>query len=287
MRLRASAGSTFQRLERPGTSHSPVTSVKAGRQHSARRRITAGYVHPVLFSVIVPAHNEERLLPRGLAAIELARERIDGGVEVIVVANRCTDATVTIATDAGAIVVENDARNISAVRNAGAAVATGDAIVTVDADCVMSPSSLSEIERMLATGRYVGGGTKVRPERTSAGIRATLAVMELATFVARVSGAMFWCCRSDFEAIGGFDERRSVAEDVDFARRLRARGRRTGRKFAKLRSAPLTVSTRKFDRYGDWHMFAMAFQLRAIRAAFDGSDTSWADEYFFDFNDQP
>ena len=135
----------------------------------------------VQFSVVVPAHNEELLLPNGLRAIGAAAERVDGDVEVIVVANRCTDATVALARAAGAIVVEDESRNIAAVRNAGAAVATGDVLVTIDADCVMSPLTFCEIERLLGTGRYVGGGTKVLPERWSAGIRATYALMEMIT----------------------------------------------------------------------------------------------------------
>jgi glycosyltransferase involved in cell wall biosynthesis len=236
----------------------------------------------VRFSVVVPACNEHRLLPRGLAAINSAGLRADA-FEIIVVANRCTDSTVAVAEAAGATVVESQARNMSVVRNAGAAIASGDAIVTIDADSVMAPDALVEVARLLETGRVVGGGTKVRPERRSVGIQATLAIMEFATFLARVSGAMFWCRRDDFTAIGGFDERRLVAEDVDFARRLRAHGRRTGRRFVTLRTAPVTISTRKFDHFGDWHMFAMARQLRAIRAAWTGTDTAWADQYFFDF----
>jgi hypothetical protein len=103
--------------------------------------------------------------------------------------------------------------------------------------------------------------------------------------VTRLSGAMFWCNRADFEAIGGFDETRLIAEDVDFARRLRAHGKRSGRRFVTLRSAPVLTSTRKFDRFGDWHMFGMAAQLGQIRAVVKGTDTAWADRYFFDFND--
>ena len=30
----------------------------------------------------------------------------------------------------------------------------------------------------------------------------------------------------------------------------------------------------------------MAAQLRAIRAAYQGTDTGWADHYFYDFNDR-
>jgi glycosyltransferase involved in cell wall biosynthesis len=237
------------------------------------------------FSIVIPAHNEALLLPRGLDAIADAQRDIDAGVEVIVVANRCTDATASIARDAGAVVVESDARNIAAVRNAGAAVATGDYLVTIDADSVMAPSALRAIDVMLADPRCVGGGTKVVPERTSPGIRATYAMVAVLCAAMRVSGVMFWCRRADFEAIGGFDEQFLVAEDVEFARRLRAFGQRTGRYFTTLRSAPVVASTRKFDSYGDWHMFAMVTQLRAIRAAYNGSDPSWVDEYFFDFND--
>lgn len=236
------------------------------------------------FSVVVPAHNEELLLPHGLAAIAAAAARSSGEVEVIVVANRCTDATARLAQDAGAVVVESDARNISAVRNAGAAAATGDVIATIDADCVMSPSTFNEIERALATCRYVGGAVKVRPERTSPGIRATIAVVAVTMFITRLGGGMFWCPRSDFEAIGGFDETLLLAEDLDFARRLRAYGRRTGRRFTVLRTAPMVASCRKFDRFGDWHMFGMALQGREIRAVVKGTDTAWVDRYFFDFN---
>jgi glycosyltransferase involved in cell wall biosynthesis len=239
----------------------------------------------VRFSVVVPAHNEELLLPNGLRLIDLAAAQVDDDVEIVVVANRCTDATAAVARAAGAIVVEDESRNIAAVRNAGAAVATGDVLVTIDADSSMSPLTFREIGRLLDTGRVVGGGTKVVPERRSAGIRATYALMEVAAFVTGLGGGLFWCRRSDFEAIGGFDESLLVAEDLDFARRLRAHGKRSGRRFTNMRAAPITASCRKFDRFGDWHMFAMAFQLRAIRAAMKGTDTAWVDRYFFDFNE--
>ena len=82
----------------------------------------------------------------------------------------------------------------------------------------------------------------------------------------------------------GSTSRCSLAEDLDFARRLRAHGRRTGRRFTNHAGAPVVASCRKFDRFGDWHMFAMVLQLREIRAASTGTDTAWVDRYFFDFN---
>jgi len=238
-------------------------------------------------SVVIPAHNEAELLPRGLRAIARAAERFGEPVEVIVVANRCTDATADLALASGARVVTSGARNIAAVRNSGAAVATGDVLVTIDADSVMSPFALCDIAQLLATGRYVGGGTRFHPERRSVGITATTTLVGVLTATVGLSGAMFWCGRQDFEAIGGFDETLLVAEDLDFARRLRAHGRRTNRRFTTLRTAPVVVSCRKFDRFGDWHLFAMAGQLRQIRASATGTDSAWVDHYFFDFNDGP
>jgi glycosyltransferase involved in cell wall biosynthesis len=237
------------------------------------------------FSVVVPAHNEQTLVPRCLGSIAAAATGSGRAVEVIVVANRCTDETARIARSAGARVVESDARNIAAVRNAGAFTATGDVIVTLDADCRMDPGALAEVERHLADGRCVGGGTKVVPERWSPGIGATYGVVTALLWLTGLGGGMFWCHRDDFRVLGGFDEHLLVAEDLDFARRLRVHGRRTGRRFTTIRATPVTASTRKFDRFGDWHMFAMALQLRAIRAAVHGADTDWVDRYFLDFND--
>jgi hypothetical protein len=76
----------------------------------------------------------------------------------------------------------------------------------------------------------------------------------------------------------------TLAEDLDFARRLRAHGRRTKRRFTNLREAPVVTSCRKFDRFGDWHMFGMVRQLRSILASLRGDDTKFVDMYFYDFN---
>jgi len=239
---------------------------------------------PPHFSVVIPAHNEQMLLPRALAAIDRAADQVAESVEVIVVANRCTDATADAAAAVGAVVVDDESRNIAAVRNAGAAAAGGDVLLTIDADSVMAPNTFREVDRLLGTGRFVGGGARVVPERWSAGILATYAMVELLVRVTRLGGGLFWCARSDYDAVDGFDESLPLAEDLDFARRLRDHGKRTGRRFVNLRAAPMVASCRKFDRFGDWHMFGFALQIGQIRAVMKGTDTRWADRYFFDFN---
>ncbi|MFO7674465.1 MAG: hypothetical protein R6V74_12220, partial [Lutibacter sp.] len=46
-------------------------------------------------------------------------------------------------------------------------------LVTIDADSRMSRNMLTEIDRLLRTGKYIGGGVAVWPERWSLGIVLT------------------------------------------------------------------------------------------------------------------
>lgn len=236
----------------------------------------------------MPAHNEQALLGRGLAAIDHAARIARTDAEVIVVANRCTDHTEDIARAAGAVVVPDGHRNIAATRNAGVAASTGEIVVTIDADTVMHPGTLLEIDELAADGRFVGGGSGFVLERSSPGLALTRAALRLATFTSRTGGVVYWCRRDDFDAIGGFDESRLLGEDLDFARRLRRHGRTTRRRFRNVRHSPATVSVRKFDVYGDWHFFAEIVRMvrhpRRARALASGTDTTFADEYLYDFN---
>jgi glycosyltransferase involved in cell wall biosynthesis len=237
------------------------------------------------FSIVIPAHDEERCLGECLASCRAAGDDYAGKVETIVVLNRCTDRTEDVAREAGARVVREDRRNLSAVRNAGARVAGGEFLLTIDADSRMAPTTLGEADKALSSGRYIGGGVPIRPERLSAGIVLTGLALFLWLVPPGISAGLFWCRRRDFEEIGGFDEGRTIAEDVDFALRLRAHGRRCGKRFGTLWCAPVVTSCRKFDRFGDW--FALKMMLRnplAVRNAIrSGNNTDLANRLFYDF----
>jgi hypothetical protein len=100
-----------------------------------------------------------------------------------------------------------------------------------------------------------------------------------------ISCGAFWTTRRAFDAVGGFDGRLLIAEDVDFARRLRRYGRARGLRYATLWDVPLSTSSRKFDRFGDWSFFTMPLlDGRRIWRSMKGDDTEFVDEYFHDFN---
>ncbi len=230
-------------------------------------------------SLVVPAHNESAFLPACLDAARIAAARIDAEVEIVVVLNRCSDDTEEIARRHGCTIVREDAKNLSLIRNAGIAAASGEIIVTCDADSRMHPQSFREILRRLDSGKVVGGGALVLPERWSLGIVASaFAILPYLAFTG-VSFGLFWFRKSDFEEIGGFDARLVSVEDVDFARRLKAHGRKSRRSWGTILRAPLVTSCRKFDQFGDWYLFC---NPSFVRRVFRGDDRSAADHFWYD-----
>jgi len=103
-----------------------------------------------LAGVVVPAHNEEELLPACLAALRSAAEAAGVPVRLLVVADACTDATAAVAAAGGAEVIRIRARNVGAARAAGMArmlrtAGTDPAatwLATTDADTVVPPGWL-------------------------------------------------------------------------------------------------------------------------------------------------
>jgi glycosyltransferase involved in cell wall biosynthesis len=208
------------------------------------------------FSLIVPAYNEERYLPRLLDSVDVAARRYArqaGAVEVIVADNASTDRTAELARERGCRVVPVALRSIAATRNAGLAAARGELVGVVDADMRIHPGTFDAIERALASDRIVGGATGVTLERWSLGLWVTYAALVPFVWLTNFDTGVVFFRRKDFEATGGYDERLRVAEDVRFLLALRQVGRRRGMRLTRLRGVKAIASTRKFDEYGDWH----------------------------------
>jgi glycosyltransferase involved in cell wall biosynthesis len=210
-------------------------------------------------SLVIPAWNEAERLPRLLASVAAARAAYAGGpdaIEVIVGDNGSTDATAAIAAAHGCTVVPVAQRCIAAARNGGAAVAQAPILAFVDADSVVHPHVFDAIAAAMANPRTLGGASRVTMERWSLGIALSFAIMlPMVWLTGFDTGMVFWR-RADFEAIGGYDTTRMLAEDVDILWRLRRLGRPRGQKLVRLRGVKTITSTRKFDVHGDWHWFA-------------------------------
>lgn len=237
-------------------------------------------------SVVIPAHNEEAFIGKCLESVVRAAERAKpDAVEIIVVANRCTDRTADVARDYGARVLVNDEKCIAAVRNMGVRAAKGEVVATIDADSVMSEDALREAVRTLESGRFIGGGTRIRFERMSVGIFCSAAYVALKLIPvmwkhrAALSGGMFWFYKRDFEAAGGFDESLVSMEDMDFAVRLNRLAVGRGLKYGTLKHAYIVTSSRKFDEFGDWYLIR---ERKLTKRIFTGRDREAADKFYYD-----
>ena len=237
-------------------------------------------IAPPRFSIIIPARNEEASIGRCLASILAAQAVFPCTLEIIVVLNRCTDRTEEIVRAAGCRVVVENAKNLAAIRNAGARLAEGDIIVTVDADSTVSTNMLSAIDRTLQQQDTIGGGVVIAPERYSVGILITALYLLPIALRHGISAGLFFCARTDFNAIGGFDETLVSVEDIDFARRLKLHGKKSGRRFVTLFRSHIVTSCRKFDRLGDWYF---VFRPHLVWTLLKGRNQSQADKIWYEF----
>jgi len=110
------------------------------------------------FSVIIPAYNEEQLLPATLTSLHKAMDTLGLQGEVIIVDNNSTDNTAQIAKDHGAKVVFEPFRQIAKARNRGAGIARSNIFIFLDADTILPPQLLQKSLQLLASGNYCGGG---------------------------------------------------------------------------------------------------------------------------------
>ncbi len=245
-------------------------------------QVTKESLSSMKVSFVIPANNEEKYIGRCLASIRSLEVPGDTEVEVVVVLNRCTDHTESIAKSYSAKIVVNDNKNLSSIRNSGIRASTGDWVITVDADSWVSRNTLAEVRKHIDQGDNVGGGISMRPERWSLGIAVGYSMVALPAFMSGVSFGLYWFHRSYFESIGGFDESKLIAEDIDFYKRLVKYGRSIGKKHVKVKKAFLTTSCRKFDEFGDWYFLKIYSNPVQVAKAVNGNDKKFLAKYWYD-----
>lgn len=204
-------------------------------------------------SIIVPAFNEEKLLPASLRSIAAATEafRARGWeTELIVCDNNSTDRTAEVARAGGAQVVFEPVNQIARARNAGAAVATGDWLVFVDADSHPSRELFADTADAVTSGRYLGGGVTVRLDEFFVGMSFFTWLWNCTSRLKKwCAGSYIFCDGRAFREIGGFSSEFFVSEELDFSKRLSALAKSKGQRLVILTRHPLVTSARKMHLY--------------------------------------
>jgi len=207
----------------------------------------------VKVSIIIPAFNEERLLGQSLAHVNLSRAAFahrGWESQLIVCDNNSTDRTAEIARAAGAMVVFEPVNQIGRARNSGAAAATGEWLLFIDADSQPSAALFAEVMEQIESGHCLAGGCTLRLAGDHRGARLLTAAWNWASRWRRLlAGSFIFCETAAFRKVGGFNSEYFTGEELDLSRRLKELARETRRELVILHRHPLLTSDRKVRLY--------------------------------------
>lgn len=217
-------------------------------------------------SVIIPAYNEEKLLPATLRAVKAAMrvfERYGWGTELIVCDNNSTDRTGELAGLAGAHVVFEPINQISRARNRGAAAATGDWLLFIDADSSPTAELFEDVAQAIRSGHWLAGGSTVRMIGESRWAHRLCRFWNwLSLRHGLLAGSFIFCEATAFRTVGGFSEELFAAEEIDLSRKLGKLAAKQGKQIAILQRHPLLTSDRKVHLYSRWEH--LGFIVRTV-----------------------
>ena len=107
------------------------------------------------------------------------------------------------------------------------------------------PETFNAVSSVLGKNNVVAGATGVRLERWSVGIALTYAAVVPLVILTGIDTGVVFCRRADFDAVGGYDERRELAEDVAFLWALRRLGKSRGQRLIRLTEVKALASMRR------------------------------------------
>lgn len=230
------------------------------------------FFHPKI-TIIIPAHNEEKIIKK---SIEAVLETDYENKEIIVVDDGSKDRTYELAYPyAKNGLIKLFRRDIASGSKAGAlnfglCFASGDVIVTIDADTLIERNSLKEIVKPLSDPNVsaVSGNVRVlKGEGTGSGLLVKLqsyeylqalelgrrfnALMRTLLIISGAFGA-FW--RKNVTSLGDYDKD-TITEDFDITLKMKKIGK-------KLAFAEKAISwTQVPERWNDWRRQRMRWTM--------------------------
>ena len=174
-------------------------------------------------SVIIPTLNEEKYISRCLDSLK--KQEFDGRFEIIVVDGGSNDSTVDLVNAQVDKVVVYKGKPVGDSRNLGAKFAEAEMVAFIDADTMASKSWLSNIRESLSWPRIVGVTGPTLPYEGSELDRlaykvATGWLQRFSMLFGLPHVAGFNCAyrRGSFLNCGGFEEGRTLSEDLALSR---------------------------------------------------------------------
>ncbi len=200
-------------------------------------------------SVVIPAYNEEAMIHRTLDSLQ--KQDYQGSFEIIVVDNRSTDGTAGVAERWGAKVVREERKGYIYALIAGFRHASGEILITTDADTIVPPNWLSALVQAFEEDPQVvaaGGGVEFYDAnwRGSFFSRCILPVAiaydRLCFSYPHLWGATMAVQRASFLKAGGWTGKFNLHADADLSRRMARVG-----KVKMIKNLKVLTSARRFN----------------------------------------
>lgn len=219
-------------------------------------------------ALVIPGHNCAATIERCLSSVVPLLER--GRLRQIVFASdSCRDDSLErVARFPAVRVVHSPRRGAAAARNAGIAATDSELVWFMDADCVSEPDALELLERQLERldAAAVGGSylNLCSGQLVSDLIHEEIVARHeaMGSLVSFAITANLLCRRETLEALGGFDESLRLAQDLDLAYRILARGERLAfearSRVGHFHETRLLAYCYKQARQGYWRMHLYA-----------------------------
>jgi succinoglycan biosynthesis protein ExoA len=228
-------------------------------------------------SVVIPALNEAAHIDRCVRSV--LEQKVEGGLEVLVVDGRSADGTAQLARAAGATVLETSGRGIPASLNRGLEAARGEILIRFDAHAEMPPGYLAACVRAIdeeQNAASVGGWRDPRGrgpwgKALAAALASPLGVGHPLIWRRPAPGqgrrdvehVPLGCFRTEtLRSIGGWREGLLTNEDFELDHRLRKAGGRIvfdpeiwSVYYAR---ESLGAIARQYWRYGRWKAVMLA-----------------------------
>jgi glycosyltransferase involved in cell wall biosynthesis len=211
----------------------------------AKRLEHSGKGKPAL-SIIIPAYNEEKYLPKLLDSIKVQDFK---NFEIIVAIKPSKDNTLGVAKKYGCIVHRNGGLP-GLSRNRGASLAKAGILLFLDADTILPKGFLSELMAEFKQKKLDCATVQIKPiSRKLIDKAGFMVVNSYNRLTQKIRPLAPGCCimikSSTFRKIGGFDESLLNFEDLELAKEAGRHG-----KFSNLRSPQILVSVRRLEKEG-------------------------------------
>ena len=189
-------------------------------------------------SAIIPALNEAAVIERPLRVLSQIPD-----IEIIVVDGGSHDGTGDLARPYAK--VHTAPRGRARQMNFGAHQATGEILLFLHADTLLSSQAINELRKALENPRVVGGAFRLGIDSPKRVLQWIATVTNWRTWLTKIpyGDQGIFVRRSVFMALGGYPDQ-ELMEDIEFSRQLKRAGQ-----VVILREAVQT-SSRRWDREG-------------------------------------